>query len=170
MFYLFFNVNFSCESKVTKKANQLNIIDEPALHRKRKRTVQSSVEEYYRQTYFEVFDVICSTVEDRFRQPGYQLYSNLEQLLLKAVRKENYSSEFDFVTKFYESDLNVHALEMQLQIFATNFTMEGKNTSIKDILKYLRNISSAQRTLLSEIFVIAKLILVMPATNAISES
>ena len=47
--------------------------------------------------------------------------------------------------------------------------MEGKNTIIKDILKYLRNISSAQRALLSEICVIAKLILVMPATNAISE-
>ena len=57
--------------------------------------LQSSVEEYYRQAYFEVFDVSCSTIEDKFRQPGYQLYSNLEQLLLKAVRKENYSSEFD---------------------------------------------------------------------------
>ena len=56
---------------------------------------------------------------------------------------------------------------MQLQIsFATNFT---KNTSIKDILKYLKNIPSAQRALFSEICVIAKLILVMPATNAISE-
>ena len=129
----------------------------------------SSVEEYCSQAYFEVFDVICSTTEDTFRQPGYQLYSNLEQFLLKAVRKENYSSEFDFVTKFYESDLNVHALEMQLQIFATNFTTEGKNTSIKDILKYLRNISSAQRALLFETCVIVELILVMPATNAISE-
>ena len=69
------------------------------------------------------------------------------------------------MTNFYESDLNVHALEMQLQIFATNFTMEGKNTSTKDILKYLRNISSAQRALLSEICVIAKLILVMPAIS-----
>ena len=108
---------------------------------------QSSVEEYYRQAYFEVFDVICSTIEDRLKQPGYHLYSNLAPLQLKAVRKENYSSEFDFVTKFYESDLNVHALEMQLQIFATNFSMEGKNTSIKDILKYLRNIYSAQRAL-----------------------
>ena len=100
---------------------------------------------------------------------GYQLYSYLEQLLLKAVYKENYSSEFDFVTKFYGPDLNVHALEMQLQIFATNFIMEGKKTSIKDILKYLRNISSAQRALLSEICIIAKLILVMPATNTVSE-
>ena len=166
-------------SQVTKKATQLNI-DEPALPRKRKRTVRyesgnaapefhTSIEGYYRQAYFEVLDVICSTIEDRFRQPGYQLYSNLEQLLLKAVCKENYSSEFDFVTKFYGPDLNVHALEMQLQIFATNFIMEGKQTSIKDILKYLRNISSAQRALLSEICIIAKLILVMPATNAVSE-
>ena len=166
-------------SKVTKKATQLNI-DEPALPRKRKRTVRyesgnaapefhTSIEGYYRQAYFEVLDVICSTIEDRFRQPGYQLYSNLEQLLLKAVCKENYSSEFDFVTKFYGPDLNVHALEMQLQIFATNFIMEGKKTSIKDILKYLRNISSAQRALLSEICIIAKLTLVMPATNAVSE-
>ena len=166
-------------SKVTKKAIQLNI-DEPALPRKRKRTVRyesgnaapefhTSIEGYYRQAYFEVLDVICSTIEDRFRQPGYQLYSNLEQLLLKAVCKENYSSEFDFVTKFYGPDLNVHALETQLQIFATNFIMEGKKTSIKDILKYLRNISSAQRALLSEICIIAKLILVMPSTNAVSE-
>ena len=166
-------------SKVTKKATQLNI-DESALPRKRKRTVRyesgnaapefhTSIEGYYRQAYFEVLDVICSTIEDRFRQPGYQLYSNLEQLLLKAVCKENYSSEFDFVTKFYGPDLNVHALEMQLQIFATNFIMEGKKTSVKDILKYLRNISSAQRALLSEICIIAKLILVMPATNAVSE-
>ena len=127
------------------------------------------MEEYYCQEYFEVFDVIYSTIRNRFRQPEYQLYLNLEQLLLKTIRKENYSSEFDIVTKFYESDLNVHALEMQLQIFATNFTMEGKNTSIKDILKCLRNISSAQRALLSKICVIAKLILVMLATNAISE-
>ena len=127
------------------------------------------MEEYYRQAYFEVLDVICSTIEDRFRQPGYQLWSNLEQLLLKTIRKENYSSEFDFVTNLYESDLNVHALEMQLQIFATNFTMEGKNTIIKDILKYLRDISSAIRTLLSEICIIAKLILVMPATNEVGE-
>ena len=35
------------------------------------------------------------------------------------------------MTKFYKSDLNVYALEMQLQIFATYFNMEGKNTSIK---------------------------------------
>ena len=164
---------------VKSQRTQLNI-DEPALPRKRKRTVRyesgnaapefhTSIEGYYRQAYFEVLDVICSTIEDRFRQPGYQLYSNLEQLLLKAVCKENYSSEFDFVTKFYGPDLNVHALEMQLQIFATNFIMEGKKTSIKDILKYLRNISSAQRALLSEICIIAKLILVMPATNAVSE-
>ena len=64
-------------SKVTKKATQLNI-DEPALPRKRKRTVRyesgnaapefhTSIEGYYRQAYFEVLDVICSTIEDRFR-------------------------------------------------------------------------------------------------------
>ena len=58
---------------------------------------------------------------------------------------------------------------MQLHIFATIFTKEGKNTSFKNILKYLRNIMSAQKTLLSEICIIAKLILVMPATNAVSE-
>ena len=73
------------------------------------------------------------------------------------------------MTKFYESDLNVHALETQLLIFAINVTIEDKNTNIKDILKYLRNISSAQRTLLSEICIIAKLIIVMNAINAVSE-
>ena len=112
--------------KVTKKANQLNI-DEPALPRKRKITVryesgnatpefQSSVEEYYRQAYFEVFDVICSTIEDRFRQPGYQLYSNLERLLLKAVGKENYSSEFDFLTCNFRFLLLISPWKVRIQV------------------------------------------------------
>ena len=85
-------------SKVTKKANQLNI-DEPALPKKIKRTVQhesGNVDPEFHSSvepYFKVSSVICSTIEVRFRQPGYQLYSNLGQLLLKAIHKENYSSE-----------------------------------------------------------------------------
>ena len=66
-------------------------------------------------------------------------------------------------------NLSIKKLRGQCYDGATNFIMEGKKTSIKDILKYLRNISSAERALLSEICIIAKLILVMPSTNAVSE-
>ena len=75
-----------------------------------------------------------------------------KQKLVKRAFQHSWFAKWKWL--HYEEDMD-KALEMQLQIFATNFIMEGKKTSIKDILKYLRNISSAQRALLSEICIIA---------------
>ena len=38
----------------------------------------------------EVLDVIVTSIKDRFEQPGYLAYKNLEELLLIAVKKEDY--------------------------------------------------------------------------------
>ena len=42
-------------------------------------------------------------------------------------------------------------------------------SGIRDIIKYIRNLTQVQRDLLSDICTIIKLILVMPATNAVIE-
>ena len=118
-----------------------------------------------------MLDVICSTIEDRFRQSRFQLYSDLEQLLLKAGIKENYSAEFDFVTTQYDSHLNANALQLQLEVFRNDYLTQGENASLtfRDILKYLKSLSSVEKLFLSDVCVVTKLILVMPATNAVSE-
>ena len=43
------------------------------------------------------------------------------------------------------------------------------NSTFVDIKKYLLSMTSAQQTLLSEVFILLQLILIMPATNATSE-
>ena len=76
-------------------------VDEPILPRKRKAPrrfeVGSSdgfhsptVQDYYRYKYFEALDAAISSITDRFNQPGYAIYRNLEELPVNAARGKNY--------------------------------------------------------------------------------
>ena len=66
--------------------------DEAALPRKRKAPKRlemgtgdghhhSTVADFYHQHYFEAFDRVICAIKDRFNQPGYAVYRNLEDLL-----------------------------------------------------------------------------------------
>ena len=58
---------------------------------------------------------------------------------------------------------------MQLDILATNLPPEMNRYDLPSLLKQLKAMSNAQRSLLCQICTVASLILVMPATNAVSE-
>ena len=49
--------------------------------------------------YFEVVDYAVSSIQDRFDQPGFKAYKNLEELLVKATNKQDYSTELEEVVK-----------------------------------------------------------------------
>ena len=34
--------------------------------------------DYYRKSYFEAIDFIISSIQERFDQPGYRMYKNIE--------------------------------------------------------------------------------------------
>lgn len=107
-----------------------------------------------------------------FQQPGYKLYSNLEQLVLKAAEGADFAAEFDFVCKFYKEDLDPENLRAQLLIFGVEFQCKSNQTTKPDtfdVRNYFRSLTSAQRSLLSEVCTILQLILIMPATNSTSE-
>ena len=165
--------------KVKKFAEPLDI--EPQLPRCRKvprrfdsGTAESefpqNTKDYYRPHYFEAIDLAVNCIQNRFQQPGYQVYQNLEQLLLKASKGLDIKLEFDFVTSFYGKDLQPELLHTQLEIFGLEYQpMDDTNTTIFDIKKYLCSLTGAQRDLLSQVCIVLKLILIMPATNATSE-
>ena len=67
----------------------------------------------------------------------------------------------------YGTDLDESALQMQLQILGAN--IPEKITTIFDVRSYLQQITPTERSLLSQVVLLMKLILVMPATNATSE-
>ena len=45
-----------------------------------------SPEVHYRQIYFGALDHAIEAIHDRFDQPGYRIYQNLEQLIVKASK------------------------------------------------------------------------------------
>ena len=49
--------------------------------------------EAYRRQYFETLDTIAQTVRSRFDQPDYKTYQNIEELLLKAVKRMPFNNE-----------------------------------------------------------------------------
>lgn len=169
-------------TKTTSFAEELGI-EEPQLPRRRKvpRRLESgnaepefptSVASHYRRMYFEGLDLIVSCIKDRFDQPGYRIYTELECLILKAAQSEIYDEELAFVCQHYTTDFNLDSLKVQLETFKYDFcALSGKSAAVtlKDVITYARSLSAAQILLLSEVGTLLKLILVMPATNAVSE-
>ena len=160
-----------------KKHSSFDISD-PQLPRKRKRPQRfevgsssafqhESLETFYRQIYYEVLDNAVSTIRSRFDQTGFQMYQQMENLLLKSVCSENVDQEFEAVTSFYGDDLDPVRLKTQLSLLPGELSSSCCN--LKDVIQYLRNFSAAEQEVLSQVVKLVRLILVNPATNAISE-
>ena len=73
----------------------------------------------------------------------------------------------EIVVKFYHDDCDKNLLEVQLKTLPSLISTD--NVSFKDILACTRKLSPGVRQLISEVIKLQKLILVMPATNAVSE-
>ena len=104
-----------------KTQSQKLAIDAPSLSWQRKRPIRyedgnvatefvSKSEDHFRRMYYEAIGLIIESITDCFNQPGYGLYSNLEELLLKAVRHKDYE-ELKSVAELYRSDLHIKDLK-----------------------------------------------------------
>ena len=168
--------------KVIKKAESLDL--EPELPRRAKcprryddgqavSEFHNDPKAYFRQHYFEAVDLAVNCIKDRFDQPGYKVYSNLEQVLLKTIEGVDVTAELGFVCDFYKDDLDLELLKAQLLTFRTEFLHAlGKQTTKPDILDirdFFCSLSSGQQALLSQVGTVLQLVLIMPATNATSE-
>lgn len=166
---------------LVKKSSEQTDTGDPVLPRKRRAPSQyeigsgevfhsTTVEEHYRHQYFEALDLAISTIRQCFNQPGYTVYKNLEALLVKDANNEDNSSHFKQVTSFYHDDIKPSDLNVQLQNLSTHFSRKDQGTvTLRDCLDYFQSLSAEQRSFYSEVCRVATLILVMPATNAISE-
>ena len=95
----------------------------------------------FRRQYFEAVDLAVNCIGGRFDQPGYQIYKNVESLLLNAANGENFDEEFQKVGDFYKDDFNSGLLLTQLESLNASFK-ENKDISrvdMKAILKYFRS-------------------------------
>jgi len=131
--------------------------------------------ELYHKEYFSVLDLVINYIKDRFQQPGYGEYKHLQELLLKAAcgDSEDYASELQFVTTFYGDDMNSSVLQVQLELCNTYLNLKEFNNNgsftVLEIRDCFCKLSPAARASMSEVVTILKLLMVMPATNAVSE-
>lgn len=170
-------------ANVNHKATALEV-SEPSLPRKRKRPVRyedgeaspefpDSVKSFYRSIYFNSLDVIITCIQNRFDQPGYTILSQLEAVLLKAINNEEYSEELHSVCKFYKEEINSTLVKNQLDTLSATIYREINADStlltFKELKAFMSNLTTAQKSLLSEVVFMYTMILIAPASNAVSE-
>ena len=129
----------------------------------------SSPEALYKTMYFEALDLVVNCIKARFHQPGYVMYKNLEELLIHAVNRKEFEEKFKLITDFYGSDFNSYRLRGQLEVLSAYFKDKSSSVSFRDILEYLKSLSTALKVHYSEVVTLVKLILVLLAINATSE-
>ena len=83
------------------------------------------------------------------------------------MRNEDFDHEFQQMCSFFSSDLHKFKFETQLKTF-THIVNE-KQAAIKDAITIITSLNAPEKLLVSEALKLVKLILTVPATNAVSE-
>ena len=166
--------------KVMNKSSNVSI-DEPTLPRRRKApkhfqigsgepSFPESIADMFRQHYYKALDLVINSIKDRFDQPGYRTYKNLQDLL-KSVTSHPaaYEAKLEFVVDFCGQDFNKNTLKVQLETLQTTFSKKGIEPTLTNVFDFFRELSNPMRCMFSEVVTLVQLIMVMPATNATSE-
>ena len=129
-----------------------------------------NVEEEYRRQYFAALDSVITCRKERFEQKDYEMYATLEQLLIKAILGESFEEELQKVIGFYHDDFNDDILRVQLRTLPAVIGQgKGSVNTFYDIRILVKQLKKPIRNLISEVVKMIKLVIVMPATNAVSE-
>ena len=87
-------------------------------------------------------------------------------ILNYAAAGKDYQSLLSAVIEIYGTDFDGVRLESQFQLFAFNFRKDNHNITLKDINLFFKSLTVS---MYSEVVTLLKIILVMPATNSLSE-
>ena len=111
-----------------------------------------------------------STIADRFDQPGFAMLQHLEDLLVKAAVGEDTAEDFAAVTAFYKDDFDPVLLQTQLALLSAQFSDSSTDVkSFKEVQEFICKFTSSEQGVFPQVVKVLKLILVNPATNAVSE-
>ena len=74
------------------------------------------------------------------------MYCRLEEVLVKAARRENYEEALQFISisNLYQQDFNKDLLETQLGIMATDLPERPEEYDLQSVINYLKDISPGQ--------------------------
>ena len=175
---------------ICKKASKFDFIHEPTLSRKRKSPNYSRLTEYfrvdgrskssepyhattpkehYRIIYFEVLDVMISSVKERFCRASCDIFANLESFLLQNVNHpEQNNEELErSISEIYEDDIDLTVFKVESNVLRT--ILKTKAVIFRDVYKEIKSCAKGEPGLIPNIVHTIKLLLVNPATSCTPE-
>ena len=132
----------------------------------------STPKDHYRQTYFQALYAATSCIKERSDQPEFQKDVLLQEMCLKAIKGQPCENEVREVCSIYSGDVAKYRLEAQLPFLrptARASEFELTKFTIYDLVNLLQELDYSRKIAMSEVIKVANILLVMPATNSISE-
>ena len=135
-----------------------------------------SLEDHFNRIWNESFDLAMHMefegIKQRFDQPWYNVMKNSEGLLAKAANGKAVDQELAAFEKIYPGVFDSNALTVQLKYVQAQLgECSGDNLfSWRNVLDMVKQLTNAQKPIdRLRIVRILKLLLLIPATNAVSE-
>ena len=172
--------------KIKMSANKIDAISPATLARKRRKpnysilyhvtgNKEATAAAYYpenpyddyKQYYYEALDSIITAIQDRFDQPTFQLFTQVEQLFLKAIVKKDFTDELKLLENHFGGDYDAESLTAELQLLPTIFDNEPVN--LEEVVEVLKSLSREKRMLIRNCVIIIRIILTAGATSATPE-
>ena len=168
-----------------RKAEKYDFIQEPILSRKRKEPnysilqyldgnasgvancTHATTQDHFRIIYFEAIDCMIMALSERFNKPCFDVFANMETLLLKSISGEEINDELVWMHSKYTDDVDVSALKTELLVFKQIF--KQKVNHFDDSLKAMEETTSDTRLLFPNVMIVIQLLLINPATSATPE-
>ena len=124
-----------------------------------------TVRDMYRYQYLEVCDSIVSGIQDRFNQKGYEFFMHLEKLFFEAAKGNPIPAAAVSALDGYLIDFD----DLSSELCMLPELMKGNDITLVSIISTFQSLSSAAKSLYRETIKVLKLLLLLPATNAVSE-
>ena len=124
--------------------------------------------EHYRNIYVQTIVQLTINLRERFDQPDFAIYKQSRDLLLKAANGHPHTHELESVISVYGDDIDRQKLVAQLALIKSEFKVSSAKC-LNDIVDFLKVQTAPMQALFSEIATLTRLLLILPATNAVSE-
>ena len=127
-----------CRGHSLRLAVEVEAISTPGVPRKRKRPNYSILQlvsgnprpvnegyhpenasDHFKAIYNEAIDAIVNSICDRFEQPGFKTFGQVDQLFLKAIKKESFEDEMKVIEQNFNGDYDPDSLQSELAFLST---------------------------------------------------
>ena len=115
--------------------------------------------DHFQKHYFEILDNAINGIKSRFDQPGYAQYSKVESVLLKAMKVEDFTEEFEFVCALYKDEVISTPLKIPVPLETLASQISDKNSILLELIKYMKHLCPSQFPMFSKLVTLLILVI-----------